>query len=222
MAKRSDPRKGLSPGPKTEEGKAKALANLKPRQLTEEDRAKGRATKAVTPYSRYAKAFGETGLAGLVHEQRTDPELKTLNKEIELTQAFIEKSLQDFSIANCEAAWDSLYTLYKQFWNSTKEEQLECAREAFNIVRDGVDEWRKIGTAMGYVEVKRKLIDTESKRLKDMNVLITPTQVELIITGLLNSVEAHVKDPETRASIGRDFSRIMFANNRRAANESAD
>jgi hypothetical protein len=153
---------------------------------------------------RYSKC-APSKLLAKYEESINDPELISVRDEAALADTFIKETLESIDFANCQAAWDSLELLYKQFWNGSNEDKLEAAREAFNIVHDGVAEWRKVGRMFGYVEIKRKLSETESKREKDLQMMITASEANVLIARLIAAVQTHVTDRNVRAKIVADF-----------------
>jgi hypothetical protein len=146
-----------------------------------------------------------TKLLAKYEESLADEELISLRDDVALVDAFISDALESINFDNCQAAWDGLELLYKQFWNGSNEDKLEAAREAFNIVHDGVAEWRKVGRMFGYVEIKRKLSETESKREKDLQMMITASEANVLIARLIAAVQTHVTDRNVRAKIVADF-----------------
>lgn len=59
------------------------------------------------------------------------------------------------------------------------------------------------------VENRRKLVDTESKRMKDLHAMVSIDRVMLIVTYLADSVKKHVKDPVVQTAILTDLRRLL-------------
>ena len=57
-------------------------------------------------------------------------------------------------------------------------------------------------------EQRRKLVETERKRLVDMQQMITAEQAAVLIAALTDAVRRHVHDPDILAAISREFDRI--------------
>lgn len=195
--------KGQGGGPKTPEGKAKALANLTPGHIH------GKLGRQHV--NKYRKAFGDAGLVGILKQYEADDELVSLRDEIEVSKTFTFKALEGIDLKNCEASWEALELLARDYWNGSKDDKVESGREMCNVIRDGAEEWRKIKAAREGLEQTRRLVDTEYKRVREMNLMLGPAQARTLVVAILNSIEAHVEDPAVRASIGADLSRLMFA-----------
>lgn len=69
---------------------------------------------------------------------------------------------------------------------------------------DGV--WPQVENLM---EQRRKLVDTESKRLKDLHAMVSVDRVMLIVSYLADSVKKHVKDPAVQTAIFTDMRRLL-------------
>lgn len=61
----------------------------------------------------------------------------------------------------------------------------------------------------GLIETRRKLVDTESKRLKDLHAMVSVDRVMLIVSYLADSVKKHVKDREVQTAILTDLRRLL-------------
>ena len=59
------------------------------------------------------------------------------------------------------------------------------------------------------IENRRKLVDTESKRLKDLHAMVSVDRVMLIVSYLADSVRKHVKDPMAQTAILTDMRRLL-------------
>lgn len=59
------------------------------------------------------------------------------------------------------------------------------------------------------IETRRKLVDTESKRLKDVHAMVSVDRVMLIVSYLSDSVKRHVKDPAALTAIFTDMRRLL-------------
>jgi hypothetical protein len=69
---------------------------------------------------------------------------------------------------------------------------------------DGV--WPQLELLM---ENRRKLVDTESKRMKDLHAMVSVDRVLLIIRYLQDAVRKHVKDPQEQTAIFTEMRRLL-------------
>jgi hypothetical protein len=103
--------------------------------------------------------------------------------------------------------WETLDVLCKD--EPDVEDMGQWIREVKNVVSDGVDEWRKVQRLLGYVEAKRKLSETEAKRMAQLDQNITAKQANLLVAGLYDLISQHVTDPESKAAISRGLIRLV-------------
>jgi hypothetical protein len=59
------------------------------------------------------------------------------------------------------------------------------------------------------IESRRKLVDTESKRMKDLHAMVSVDRVMLIVSYLADSVKKHVKDTAAQTAILTDLRRLL-------------
>jgi hypothetical protein len=59
------------------------------------------------------------------------------------------------------------------------------------------------------IDNRRKLVDSESKRLKDLHAMVSIDRVMLIVSYLADSVKKHVKDPAVQTAILTDMRRLL-------------
>lgn len=59
------------------------------------------------------------------------------------------------------------------------------------------------------IENRRKLVDTESKRLKDLHAMVSVDRVMLIVSFVADSVKKHVKDRDAMNAIFTDLRRLL-------------
>lgn len=82
---------------------------------------------------------------------------------------------------------------------------LEACRGVIQEVRASEMTWREM---YGLLEQRRKLVETESKRLKDMQQMITAEKAMGLISALADSVRRNVTDRNQLAAIQRDLIRL--------------
>lgn len=59
------------------------------------------------------------------------------------------------------------------------------------------------------IENRRKLVDTESKRMKDLHAMVSVDRVMLIVSYLADSVKKHVRDRDVQTAILNDLRRLL-------------
>lgn len=70
-------------------------------------------------------------------------------------------------------------------------------------------------TVVLLVEQRRRLVESERKRLIDLQQVVTAGEAVALATQLIDVVRRHVTDRETLAAIGREFGALLTRDDRR-------
>jgi hypothetical protein len=62
------------------------------------------------------------------------------------------------------------------------------------------------------IEQRRKLVDTESKRMKDMHAMVSVDRVMMLVAYVSDSVKRHVRDRTALANIFADLRKLLKPN----------
>ena len=74
--------------------------------------------------------------------------------------------------------------------------------------RQGIRSFKEWEAVQPMIEQERRLVESETRLLKDLGQNIPLEQVLGLAGRLFTSVKNHVKDPEQLAAIGREFAEI--------------
>lgn len=80
----------------------------------------------------------------------------------------------------------------------------------FERVYHDYEAWKQI---VEILEMRRKLIDSEIKVVKDLKAILTAEQAYNLVAKLQAAVLRHVRDPKTLRRINYDFSRLIGEHN---------
>ncbi len=156
---------------------------------------------------------------------KADPELVECRDELALVDSRLGQLAQrlqsgkdadlwaslSFNFTNLAAGMDSLLSAIEvegeEAETALREttEALEACRSVVNEVRASESTWREMYAVL---EQRRKLVETESKRLKDMQQMITVERAMTLIAALADSVRRNVTDREQLAAIQSDLLRL--------------
>jgi hypothetical protein len=165
-----------------------------------------------TTHGRYSKdlptRLGERFLAA-----QSDRDLLNLNAEIALLDARAGELLQRVDIDGAGTLWRSLGGIVADLEAFLEEEDMEGMeqgvrrlKEIVRRARDDAEAWNQI---YPLVEQRRKLVESEGKRRKDMQDMITSEKAMLLVTSLVETVRRHVHDRDTLAAISADLARLL-------------
>jgi hypothetical protein len=172
-------------------------------------------------YSRYLPAH----LLADFEAAKSDVELNECRDELALLDARMGQLAQRLQSGKDADMWallcmqftdlasgfDSFLSLIKPESDAQKTaikettQALESCRLTMNEVRASESTWREM---YALVEQRRKLVETESRRLKDMQQLITVERAMGLISALADSVRRNVTDRKQLAAIQSDLLRL--------------
>ena len=142
-----------------------------------------------------------------------DEGLHELRSELSLVDARINELLDQVqrspglpSTRVIREAWVK-YQQATRSRNHLELEQAQAEMEAALAAQVAPYElWDKVFDA---VNTRRRLADSERKRLVDLRQMLTAEQVMVLLAALTDAVRSHVKDPALLAAVQREFSRIV-------------
>lgn len=159
-------------------------------------------------YSRYLPAR----LLERYAESERDADLLALRGDIALVDARLADLLTRVDTGESGAVWRAL----SDAWAALRLARAAKDAAALNaalaevgalIERAGADSaaWREIHAA---VDQRRKLVESERKRLVEMQQMVTAEQAMTFVAALAESVRRNVSDPRAVAAISADLARF--------------
>lgn len=165
-----------------------------------------------TIHLRYSSALPQR-ILGDFEASRSDPELLELGNQIALTDARILDVLRRVDHGESGARWRELNAAWRCYRNAVKAKDPDAMAEALGDIGQVIDAgegdwraWREVGTL---VEQRRRLVETERRRLVDLRQVVTSEQLLLVSHALLSAVLKRVHDQPTREAISVDFREIL-------------
>lgn len=169
---------------------------------------------------RYSKDIIGRQLAQKYEEARTDPELLSLRDEIALSQARIGELLNSVEFGESLKAWQELRSAYDEFVlahragnNAEASQQLSRIGQIITRGNNQHQTWEEIWDTSGH---KRRLAETERKRMSNMQQMMTYEQAMNMLTFVVSIMRRRVYQQldnnaaeELLATISSDLSRYM-------------
>ncbi len=152
-------------------------------------------------------------LSEKVGEFLSDPELVELRENIAVYDSRLTELYSQLGESEPAAVWNELASLYGRWQSSESAEKGDEARRAFEtLLNEGASEqsksarvWDKI---IELTEQRRKLVESESKRLKDQQQIITGEQFLTFIQFVLSVIKENVTD---RQQLNRISDKLITA-----------
>jgi hypothetical protein len=148
-------------------------------------------------------------------ESLTDPDLLALRKEIALCDARLDDLLQRVDTNEAGALWSGLRQAYNNLTAANDAGDAVAAASALNdigrYISRGQGDYAAWGEIAHWQEHRRRLSETEAKRLVSMQQMISSEKAMALITSIGLIIKRHVTDrdalraivQELRALIGR-------------------
>ncbi len=154
-----------------------------------------------------------TRLKARYEESERDPELLYLRDDIAVVDARLEDLIKRVDTGESGALWEALHRarqeliLAKRSGDSLKQMQwMNAILELIGQGHSDYQAWREIG---GVLEQRRRLVESERKRLVEMQQMITTEKAMLLIGAVVGIIKDNVKDPVALAAISTGIDLIL-------------
>ena len=158
-----------------------------------------------TKTGRYSKHLPTRMLANYEQSQK-DAELLNLREDIALLDARLSDVLARVDSGESGKVWKELKDAYKALQQANKAQDMMAASEALaeigSLITHGHLDYAAWADVRTLLEQRRKLVESERKRLVEMQQMMTAGQAQLLIARLYDVVTQHVSDRSTVAAIG--------------------
>ncbi|MBK8035311.1 MAG: hypothetical protein IPK17_38565 [Chloroflexi bacterium] len=146
-------------------------------------------------------------------EALSDGELLALNAEIALLDARIADLLARVDTGESGAAWTAAGKAYHDLKNAMGKIDIPAAQDAMQQLEtalgDGSTDYTAWNEIQMLVQQRRTLVETERKRVLEMEQMITVEQGMILIGTLLGIIKARVRDPAVLAAIQTDVNGVL-------------
>lgn len=165
-----------------------------------------------TKHGRYSKDI-PAQLLTRYQEGVADKDLLNLSDEIALIEARIGELLSHITTQETGGSWKHLKDLFEKLHQAAEEKNgvlmIRLIDEMEPHLMAGHKEYMVWGEITFAIEARRKLVDTERKRLVDMNQFVTVKDAMLLASALSDVVRRNVSDPEILRKIHDGMESIL-------------
>ena len=166
-------------------------------------------------HGRYSKDI-PARLSERYHQSIEDPELLALKADIALVDARLEDLLTRVDTGESGALWNQAHSVFLDFRSGNEsgdQDKMGVALTELNrILNLGVDDykaWDEIGQML---EQRRRLVESERKRLVDMELVITVERQMILLGAVVGIIKDYVKDKDTLRKISTGIGQLVSAN----------
>lgn len=162
-------------------------------------------------YSKYLPAR----LLERYHESAQDGELLALRDEIALLDTRLADLLNRVDSGEAGRAWKDAKAAHRKIALALQTKDTQSMFTGLSELEEAIG--RGHGDYMAWDEIqslldqRRRLVESERKRLVDMQQMVTSEQAMLLVSALLDSVRRNVTDRNVLTQVQADFIRITTA-----------
>jgi hypothetical protein len=164
---------------------------------------------------RYSKVL-PTRLAARYAEAEHDPQLLELRSEISLTDARLADLLARVDSGESGALWQALMTARGDLLAARKannaNDQVDALNTIIELISKGHADYRAWSEIATVLEQRRRLVESERKRLTEAQQTLTIEKAMLLIGAIGGIIKAHVTDVTTLRKISADISALTTSN----------
>lgn len=161
---------------------------------------------------RYSK-YLPTRLAAKYEAAQADPDLLALREEVTLIDARLSELVERVDTGESEALWQTLQGVYAQLELTLQARDVAkmatLIRRMGELIKAGSEDNEAWQDIFGAVEQRRKLVESERKRLVEMQSMISSERAMLLISALVNIIRTHVRDRDAMAAITADIGKLI-------------
>lgn len=144
---------------------------------------------------------------------RDNPRYIELREEIAFLDTLIVQEATKANIGQGGPLWKDLHQSWTRFQKAADEQVAgEAGRlleEVGKVIREGVKRYTAQREAVDLVERKRKLSESERRRITDAQQIITTQQAIAFVGAVTAAVRNHVTDRAALAAISADIARLV-------------
>lgn len=163
-------------------------------------------------HGRYSKAL-PADLAKAYERARRDPDLIALRDELALVDARLAGLLQELTTDGGAAVWSDLRAVWARMEAAQRAQRSDEAAQHLRRVREliqaGTDTAQTWATVYDTLELRRRLADTERKRLETLQAVVTAERAMALIGALAASLRQHVQDRAVLAAVTADIEAVL-------------
>jgi hypothetical protein len=153
-------------------------------------------------------------LAAKYSEALADPELLALRDEVALVQTRETELLEHLDTGLSLARWRAAQQAHTELVIAIQEKDGASVQRALIALEDALGEpvtndaavWEQV---VDLSEHRRRLVETEHKRLVAMQQMITTEQAMALLARVTESIRKHVSDPIVLAAVATELRSIV-------------
>jgi len=167
-----------------------------------------------TKHGRYSKHL-PTRMLATYEAAKIDPEFLATRDEIAVIDARLVDLLKRVDTGESGATWKQLRSEFNEFQKHMAAGETADMRTALftmtALIQSGGSDEAAWADVRSVINQRTRLVESERKRLVEMQQMVSSDQAMLMVRSLVASVRDHVRDPEILRAISDDLSRLTLA-----------
>lgn len=161
---------------------------------------------------RYSKYLPDK-LASRYEAAVSDPNLLELNHEIALLDGRLSSLLERIDTGETGLLWQNLAKLWAELTTAIKQQdklkQQETAVKLDSLIKTGHDDYQAWNEIQNTIEQRRRLVESERKRLVEAQQYVTAVQAMTLIGNVLAIIKDNVTDRQTLQAISVSINQLV-------------
>lgn len=170
------------------------------------------AASATFKHGRYSKDL-PTRLAQRYHEAQADSELLELREEIALVDSRLADLLLRVDSGEAGHWWKELKRIYGEYQEAVGKSDVATMSkrlaELGGSIQSGTSDYHAWGEVYNVIEQRRKLVESERKRMVELGQMISAAAAMVLIARLTEVIQTHVTDKRALAAIAADVGKLI-------------
>jgi hypothetical protein len=154
-------------------------------------------------------------VADRYREALNDDELLSMRDEVALLDTRLGELAQELEVGDSQELWSALQITYEGMIDAHAKGRTRDMAQALvnigNLIEQGADKWSTWQAICDLMEQRRKLVESERRRLVDLQQYITAERAMLLITAVVKIVARHIDDRKTLRLISADIGELTTA-----------
>lgn len=171
-------------------------------------------SSATFQHGRYSKDL-PTQLATKYHQALADKDRLALVEEIALIDARLSEVLGGLARGESGQVWFDLRDTWAEYTKAQSNGNTAATAAPLarigTLIQHGLSERYTWMEVLSLIESRRKLSESEQKRLVNMQQTITSERAMILVSALVEVVRKHVTDKHTLTAISADVGRLIDA-----------
>jgi len=166
-----------------------------------------------TRHGRYSK-YLPSRLSEQYEAAKNDPALLELREDIALIDSRLSDLLKRVDTGESGQVWKELSEAYQDLQDAMRDNNTLDIQEAlqtiYGLIEQGNSDYRAWGEIHEVIEQRRRLVESERKRIVEARQTLTVEQAMLMISALTDIIRTHVTDRKILAAISGDINKLVM------------